>query len=56
MKVWLLTLLILALATGAVDLVQKTVKGPYWYRVLMVVLSAAFLSVPTAMAVALVGR
>lgn len=28
MKVWLLTLLILALATGAVDTVQKTVKGP----------------------------
>lgn len=60
MKIWLLTFLILALLAGGVDLVQNYPTPmddrPYLYRSLLVLIVSAFLSLPTALAVALVGH
>lgn len=58
MKIWLLTLAMLAVLGGAIDFVENHPTPiddrPWWSRVLFVLLVAIIVSLPTALAVMLV--
>jgi hypothetical protein len=60
MKIWLLTLALLAAFGGLISFVENhptpTDDRPWWARVILVLLVATVVSIPTALAVVLVRR